>query len=398
MKEIAKALSIGGVDMTRHDLSRAFGDMPEDEYRELVESVERDGVGDPAILVIGTEVLDGWHRCRAALEAGRADELAPTPVYSGMPRLDMIKLVAKANLHRRHMTPQLRAQAITHLTSYEDDGEIRWETSVREDAETSGASPATVGRARQQAVAEHEANKAKAAEEEPPPLPGMLPPAPNVSSETDRTPGITGATPNFGGGGGSAPLPPADDAIAAAKAGARPKRGRAAKGRSTAAKAKPKAPTPKAKPQAPVATPVGSVAPSAGDEALRREVDNLTDIVHALGGHGKLGEEQRNLVAELDATRTSRDGWMEKHAAAEAEADRHAKEVEAQRKLVTAAEKRAGKADELKAKLAEVRKELTAAKRDLKSERTENARLAKANTQIATKLATAESKLAKATK
>ena len=460
MKEVPQTLSIGGVDMTRHDLSRAFGDINEAQYQELVESIERDGVGDPDILIVGTEVLDGWHRCRAAVQTGKDSELNPTPVYSGLGRLDMIKLVAKRNLHRRHMSPQERARAVSLLTSYEENGEIRWETSVREDAETAGASKDTVARERRRAAAEHEERKAAERKQEPP-LPGMpdkadqdgggenvasatnmppgvsgatpnfgggggenvasatnMPPGvsgatpnfgggggENVASATNMPPGVSGATPNFGGGGGEnvasatnmgvsgatpnfggggGTLPPADDAVAEAKARAKPKRGRGARGRAMPAK-----------PQKPVAKPVGSVAPasaSAEVEALRKENDNLTDIIHALGGHSKLGEEQRNLLSELDSLRASRDGWMGKHAETVRENAATEKALEVARKNLQAAEKRADKADEWKAKLAAVRKELITAKRDVAAEKRESARLVKANNQLATKLAAAEAK------
>ena len=92
----------------RHTLSALWGDMPDSEYAELVESVREHGLLDPVITMLGGEVLDGWHRARAAVDTGRKDELVQRE-YEGD---DPVGFVIGRNAQRRHLTASQRAAIV----------------------------------------------------------------------------------------------------------------------------------------------------------------------------------------------------------------------------------------------------------------------------------------------
>lgn len=97
------------MEMERHPLSAAWGDMPEAEFGALVEDVRQRGVIEPVSIFDG-KVLDGWHRYRAAKAAGKKAplrEMAPTLEWP-----ELISWVAAKNAHRRHMTKMERAAAV----------------------------------------------------------------------------------------------------------------------------------------------------------------------------------------------------------------------------------------------------------------------------------------------
>ncbi len=92
----------------RHALSALWGDMPDSEYAELVESVREHGLLDPVITMLDGDVLDGWHRARAAVDAGRKDELVLRE-YEGD---DPVGYVIGRNAQRRHLTASQRAAIV----------------------------------------------------------------------------------------------------------------------------------------------------------------------------------------------------------------------------------------------------------------------------------------------
>jgi len=57
------------VTYERHPLSAAFGDMSEDEYQDLKDSLENIGLQNPIVMFEG-RVIDGWHRYKACEELG----------------------------------------------------------------------------------------------------------------------------------------------------------------------------------------------------------------------------------------------------------------------------------------------------------------------------------------
>ena len=91
------------LDLTQHPLGALVPPMTDAEFRELIASVRQHGVQDPCLLLLDGQVLDGWHRYRAAREA---DARVLTEDYGGD---DPLGVVMRANAVRRHLTPRERA-------------------------------------------------------------------------------------------------------------------------------------------------------------------------------------------------------------------------------------------------------------------------------------------------
>ena len=102
----------------RHPLSAAWGDMPEDQYRDFVESVKEQGVGDPLIVLLDGKVLDGWHRYRVAVEVGIHLELVCREFLGD----DPVGYVIRQNAMRRHLTPGQRAACIVACRQWAQGG------------------------------------------------------------------------------------------------------------------------------------------------------------------------------------------------------------------------------------------------------------------------------------
>lgn len=98
----------------RHELSTVFGDMPADELKELAADIKANGQQQP-IIVTGNEIVDGWHRYNACMQAGREpvmeeyDEEIDGPLEA---------FVLSANLFRRQMTGEQRAQLAAAAMGY----------------------------------------------------------------------------------------------------------------------------------------------------------------------------------------------------------------------------------------------------------------------------------------
>ena len=91
---------------TRHRLSALCGDMDAESFKALVENIRKQGQLEPIDLV-GSEVVDGWHRYRAC----RRLELEPET--RALPEgLDLVRYVLGKNAHRRHMTGEQRAAVV----------------------------------------------------------------------------------------------------------------------------------------------------------------------------------------------------------------------------------------------------------------------------------------------
>ncbi len=102
----------------RHALSTLWGVLPDAEYDQLVASVRQQGLADPVITLFEGEVLDGWHRVNAAVEAGRADEL----VYQEFTGDDPIAYVIARNARRRHLTVAQRAGIVVACYEWRPHG------------------------------------------------------------------------------------------------------------------------------------------------------------------------------------------------------------------------------------------------------------------------------------
>lgn len=97
--------------LERHELSAIFGDMDDEDYQPLLESVEKDGFIDNVIRLYEGQILDGWHRYRAAKELNLIRKLRFTQWHEDEHRDgDPKAFVFGRNIHRRHYTPGRRAQ------------------------------------------------------------------------------------------------------------------------------------------------------------------------------------------------------------------------------------------------------------------------------------------------
>ena len=100
---------IDSSELTRHELSEIFMDMPEEDFQSLLKSVEENGFKDPVIRMIDEQVLDGWHRYRAAKELNLLRKLR-FQQWKEQDEGDPAAFVYARNMERRHLTPGQRAQ------------------------------------------------------------------------------------------------------------------------------------------------------------------------------------------------------------------------------------------------------------------------------------------------
>ena len=100
--------------LERHELSSVFGDMPDDDFENLVQSVEQDGFMDPLIRIHENKILDGWHRYQAALSLNLVRKLMFMN-WDEEQEGKAIAFVAARNLERRHLKPSQRGQIVVFL-------------------------------------------------------------------------------------------------------------------------------------------------------------------------------------------------------------------------------------------------------------------------------------------
>ena len=127
--------------LQRHPLSAIFGDMPADDFQSLLESVERDGFIDPIVRIHEGQILDGWHRYRAAQELNlirglKFQEWREDEKKDGDPKA----FVLARNIERRHLTPGQRAQIAVTFNERFGQGNIK---AQREDSGSSNDEPKT---------------------------------------------------------------------------------------------------------------------------------------------------------------------------------------------------------------------------------------------------------------
>ena len=102
---------VSSADLKRHPLSAIFGNMPDSDFQSLLSSVESDGFIEPVIRMYEGQILDGWHRYRAAQELGiirklRFREWNEDSHRDGDPKI----FVLARNIERRHLNAAQRAQ------------------------------------------------------------------------------------------------------------------------------------------------------------------------------------------------------------------------------------------------------------------------------------------------
>ena len=100
--------------LERHELSSVFGDMAEDDFENLVQSVKNEGFMDSLIRTHENKILDGWHRYQAALKLNLVRKL----MFMNWDEEDegnAIAFVSARNLERRHLTASQRGQIVVFL-------------------------------------------------------------------------------------------------------------------------------------------------------------------------------------------------------------------------------------------------------------------------------------------
>lgn len=140
--------------LTRHELSAIFMDMPEEDFQNLLTSVETDGFKDPVIRMIDTQVLDGWHRYRAAKELNLLRKLR-FQQWDEKDEGDPAVFVYARNQNRRHQPQSIRTQIAIAFNKRFGHGTNRFtldspngDSKTRKDlAKEAGVSERTIDRA-----------------------------------------------------------------------------------------------------------------------------------------------------------------------------------------------------------------------------------------------------------
>jgi regulator of replication initiation timing len=132
----------------RHPLSALWPDQTAEEWAETERTVAAHGVLK-AILIFEGKVLDGWHRYKAADNAGQD---FPTEEFTGTYEEAKERLRVE-HLARRSLTPSQRSLAIAEMTDWAPPHRQKGDalapfTTVQEQAELAQVSERTMQRAR----------------------------------------------------------------------------------------------------------------------------------------------------------------------------------------------------------------------------------------------------------
>lgn len=103
MQEVCEAFNLNGV----HPSADLFPLITGLEFQELCESIGKDGLERPVVLSHDGYLVDGRNRLRALLVTGATERFETLDeVYAND---DYIGYVLRVNLHRRHMSPSMKA-------------------------------------------------------------------------------------------------------------------------------------------------------------------------------------------------------------------------------------------------------------------------------------------------
>ena len=127
--------------LQRHELSAIFGDMPDTDFQSLLDSVQTDGFIDPIVRIHEGQILDGWHRYRAAQELNlirklRFQEWNEDEKEDGDPKA----FVLARNIERRHLGASQRAQIVVTFNERFNRGNI---DAQRNDSDSPNGEPKT---------------------------------------------------------------------------------------------------------------------------------------------------------------------------------------------------------------------------------------------------------------
>jgi hypothetical protein len=98
----------------RHPLSAAWPNMSPEEYASLIESIQMHGQRDPIVL-LDDQILDGWHRYRACLDAGME------PMFTAFEGDDPKDFVSDKH-NRRSLSITQRMTAIALMSQWAPSG------------------------------------------------------------------------------------------------------------------------------------------------------------------------------------------------------------------------------------------------------------------------------------
>lgn len=136
----------------RHPLSAACGDMPKDEFDEMVNGIKTNGLISAIVTSADNDklILDGWHRFRACVEAGVKPRFEPFTFVIEMAeeqagrRMTEAEFVIECNAKRRHLTAEQKRNVTAELLKADPS------QSDRSIAAKVKVSPTTVGTVRRE--------------------------------------------------------------------------------------------------------------------------------------------------------------------------------------------------------------------------------------------------------
>lgn len=120
--------------LTQHPLSAAYPAMPDDDFLALVTDITRNGLREP-ITTLDGQVLDGWHRHQACIEAGVSG------MYVEFDEGDPREFVISKNTHRRHLSASQRAGAVVRVAQWLPTGRPKKDEALAEREKGEAASP-----------------------------------------------------------------------------------------------------------------------------------------------------------------------------------------------------------------------------------------------------------------
>ncbi|MXV82697.1 hypothetical protein F4Z98_04920 [Candidatus Poribacteria bacterium] len=123
--------------LQRHKLSALFTDMPDDDFKKLCASIEANGFIEPVIRIYEGQILDGWHRYRAAKELNLIRKLK-FQEWNERDEGDPAMFVLARNIERRHLTPGQRGVIVVEMNNWLARGDV---DSQRDDAPNGVSQP-----------------------------------------------------------------------------------------------------------------------------------------------------------------------------------------------------------------------------------------------------------------
>ena len=141
----------------RHELSALFTDMSESDYQDLVQSISAHGQREP-IRIIDGKIIDGWHRYRAALDAGVQPWIED---YQEAEHGEIADFVIDQNIHRRHLSEGDRARIVVRVREWRAPGAKSADANDatrtnKQMADEAHVSVGTISRAKRELKAENE--------------------------------------------------------------------------------------------------------------------------------------------------------------------------------------------------------------------------------------------------